>query len=266
MKKYFLILFSVFQIQTYANQIPIGLNTKNIISWNFWENNNGKLKHYLCLYNKTQKEIKIEIKLKKFKSVGANFEEVKTKKIFYKVNLVAGQLMKLEYPEQSDKLGFMEFLEEDLRIGLLSFNLEKPEPSFVQDKYKYYSNAGINGGATIFWMRLESIYHANTEIGIFFNLKNDNESFLIKIIDLNKNDGESYWTKLNTLQKTDSTIIKLDQLSPIYTFQLRKDFGEEKIVIFEIIAEHIEENKMVSAHNTRTPIFKQNITMKTKRL
>jgi hypothetical protein len=116
MKKYFLILFSVFQIQVHASQIVVGLNTKNITVWNFWENNNGNLKHYLCLYNQTQKEIKIEVKLKKYKSVGTNFEEVKTNKTFYKVNLVAGQLMKLEYPTQSDKLDFMALLEEEIHI------------------------------------------------------------------------------------------------------------------------------------------------------
>jgi len=47
MKKYIIILFSILQVQSHASQIAVGLRSDNIIAWNIWENNNGKLKNKL---------------------------------------------------------------------------------------------------------------------------------------------------------------------------------------------------------------------------
>lgn len=258
MKMYFLILFSLLQIQALGSQIVVGLRAKNTVIWHFWENKNGHLKHYLYLYNKTQSETVIDINLKRFKSIGSVFEVEKAQKIFDKVRISAGQFKKLAYPEEKGRLDFMNFFEDGNDIGLLHFDLEKPDKSFVQDKYRYYSHAGMNGASTLFWTRFESIETEDTEIGISADFKNPNETCLIKIIDSDPIEGESYWTKLYSWQKSDPTIVELRQSNNLHTFHLRRSFGKESLLIFEIIVEYIENEKLGRANNARIPLFKKN--------
>jgi hypothetical protein len=61
MKKYIFILIVISQIPCFASQIIVGLRSNKLIVKNIWERNNGELKHFLYIYNKTQKEITLEI-------------------------------------------------------------------------------------------------------------------------------------------------------------------------------------------------------------
>lgn len=262
MKKYLIVLFCIIQIQSYASQIAVGIFSKNVIAWNIWEYNKGKLKHYLYLFNQSNEKIKVEVKLKKFKSDGGTgFEEVKTNKVFFKVKLTSNQILKLSYPEKSDRLDFMEFFENDKRIGLLNFNSDKPNQSFINDKYKFYSNSSFNNGSGIFWIRFESVFSPITEVGIIAKLNpKDYDYYLIKLITRDKetDDGESSWTKLNKLQKSDESIIKLDKSANPYTFKLQRDFEQKKFISLIFIMEFVKDGKMQSAENGRIPIFNIN--------
>jgi len=183
-------------------------------------------------------------------------------KTFYKVNLTANQLLKLAYPEIPKDKDLMNFFEDGKDIGLLNFNSDKPDKSFINDKYKFYSNSSMNAGPNFFWMRFESIYNTNSEIGITVKMRNENDYdyYLLKLItkDKEKDDGELSWTKLYSLQKSDESIIRLDKLSNPYTFQLQRDFGQKKVIEVVFIVEFIRNGKMQTAENGRVPIFKIN--------
>ena len=62
MKKILSLLALLIILKVNASAIGMGLNSPNIYAVNVWENNKGQLKHYLYIYNKSEKHVKIVIK------------------------------------------------------------------------------------------------------------------------------------------------------------------------------------------------------------
>jgi hypothetical protein len=248
MKKYIFLLLIVFQLKSYAGQIAVGLTSNNVFTWSIWENDKGQLKHYLYLNNKTQKEVKIQIRLKKYKNAGSGFEEIKTDKEIHKVFLASNRVTKIDYPVNIDKLSFMEFFEDGKSIGLLSFNMEEPQRSFVDNKYKFYTNAGITGAKIGAWMRIINIYDPHTEVSIMSTIKNATDICYMKITSSTET-AQPLSTQLDSLQASDKTILKFDQVNNLYTVKLQGDFGKEKHVVFPILIELIQNGKKSDMSN-----------------
>ncbi|HET6228159.1 MAG TPA: hypothetical protein VFF27_17900, partial [Bacteroidia bacterium] len=158
MKKYLSLLALVLIVKAHASTIGLGLNSTNIYAISVWENNKGQLKHYLYLYNKSDKHVKLVIKQKKFKWVGSVPEEIKApEKELYKTELAPGRITKFDYPLTPPAGNYMNFIENGKEVGLLDFNAAEPERTIVEEQYKYYFNNGISGGSTMFWFKFESI-------------------------------------------------------------------------------------------------------------
>ncbi len=253
MKNCFLILFLAFTIQLSA-EIPVGLTSNNIFTWSVWENDKGVLKHYLYIYNKTKKEIKLQIKLKKFKPNG---EEMNVDKEIYKTFLAPTRITKLDYPTTTDKLSYMNFFEDGKTVGVIAFNMEEPQRSFVDNKFRFYTNAGVNASKGSVWMRIESIYNVNSEIGFTTLIKNDTDVFLLKITDANTGDANSYLGKLDSLKQTDATILKLEQAGNQKSGKLKGDLGAEKFTFIPIVIETVQNGKKAGEQIIQLPLFKE---------
>lgn len=256
MKKILLISILFYGLNSYSSQIVIGLVTDDIIAWNIWECYEGELKHFLILYNKDFKRKNIEIKLKRFKEVGTNFEVVKTNKTFYQISLKPDQLLKLEYPKKVERLDFMDFFDSHKSIGLMQINSDRPKESFVQKKYGYYSNESINSGYLGYWVRIESIFNPESEIGFESNLRRKGDVQLIKIID----DVESFYNQnvyLTDLKSTDNSIIELNSRKTRASTKLRKVKFEKGIIPITISMNYIEQGNLISISNSRIVIFRR---------
>ena len=238
MKKLIILLFCILHFTSHAGQIAAGIHSKDLIVWQMWETTGG-LKHYLYVYNKTTAEIKLTIKLKRFESHAdnSNFEIVPTDKTFSETSLPAEQLTKIPYPEKEMELDFMDFFVANASIGLLNFITDKPDATFINSAYKYYA-LNFSGPAKA-WLRFASIYDPNTTVGITVKLPNATDYYLVKVLD-NDLSGEASWGKLHTLQATDASIIKLDNSSAPYTFNLHKSFGTEKIAMLIMNTEYVQ--------------------------
>ncbi len=256
MKKYVILLLIAFQLSAYAEQIPLGINTNKLFAWSIWENTNGVLKHYLYLNNSTQKEIKLVIRLKKYKNAGNEFEEVKTDKEIYKVFLPLNRLTKIDYPTNSDKLSFMEFFADGKSVGLLNFNMEEPQRSFVDNKYKFYTNAGTGKEKIGMWMRFVNLYDAHTDVSIMSNVKNGTDVYLVKIVNP-AGSTVQLSTKLDSLQQFDKSILKFDQVNNLYTQKLQGDFGANKFVLFPMTIQLIQGGKVMNTITTNIAVFKE---------
>jgi hypothetical protein len=249
MKKYIILLLIMFQLKSFAGQIELGLTSANVFTWSIWENDKGQLKHFLYLNNKTQKEIKIQIKLKKFKNAaGGGFEEVKADKEIHKVFLPSNRVTKIDYPLNADKMSYMEFFEDGKPIGILSFNMEEPQRSFVDNKYKYYTNAGITGAKTGAWMRIVNVYDPHTEVSIMSTIKNATDICFMKVVTAGGS-GPRPALSLDSLQASDKSILKFDQVNNLYTLKLQGDFGKEKSVAFPIFIEQVQSGKKSGMSN-----------------
>lgn len=256
MKKYIILLLISFQLKSFAGQIEVGLTSNNVFTWSIWENDKGQLKHFLYLNNKTQKEVKIQIKLKKFKNAaGGGFEEVKTDKEIHKVFLPSNRVTKIDYPLNSDKMSYMEFFEDGKSIGILSFNMEEPQRSFVDNKYRYYTNAGISGSKTGAWMRIVNVYDPHTEVSIMSTIKNATDVCFMKVINPQES-SQPLATKLDSLQASDKSILKFDQVNNLYTVKLQGDFGKEKSVVFPVLIECVQNGKKMDMSN-KIAVFKE---------
>jgi hypothetical protein len=256
-KKYVLFLFILFAVKSFAGQIPLGLTSDNLFAWGVWENEKGVLKHYLYVYNKTKKEIKLQIKQKKFKPAGNDFEEVKVDKEIYKTALAPARITKLDYPANSDRMSYMNFLEDGKSIGIIPFNMDEPMRSFVDNKYKFYSNDVINQAKAGLWMRFVSVYDPQTEMSISSNLKNPNDAVYIKIINSGTEEGKTDPLKLDSLQQTDKSILKLDASVPVQTFKLKGEYAQSKFVIFPMYIQYMQNGKQAVALNSKIYIVKE---------
>lgn len=257
MKKYILLLLVAFTIRSFGGQIPVGLTSDNIFAWGVWENDKGVLKHYLYVYNKTKKEIKLQIKQKKFKPSGNDFEEVKIDKEVYKTVLAPTRVTKLDYPASSDRMTYMNFFEDGKPVGVLAYNMEEPLRSFVDNKYKFYTNDGINQAKAGLWMRFVSINDPQTDMSISTNLKNPNEAVFIKIVNLKTEDEKKYLVKLDSLQQTDKTILKLDASAPVQTVKLQGDFSQNKFTLFPLSVQYVQNGKQVTAISSKIYLVKE---------
>ena len=256
MKKILLIFILLYGLNSYSSQIAIGLVTNDLIVWNIWEYNDGELKQYLILYNKDFKRKDIKIKLKRLKEVGTNFEVVKTNKIFHHISLKPVQLLKLEYPKKTERLDFMDFFDNHKSIGLMQINSDRPKKSFVQKKYSYYSNESINSGYLGYWVRIESIFNHESEIGFESKLRRKGDVQLIKIID----DVESFVNQnvyLTDLKSTDNSIIELNSRKTRASAKLRKVKFEKGIILITISMNYIEQGNLISISNSRIGIFRR---------
>ena len=253
MKKYIFILIIISQIPCFASQIVVGLSSKNIIVKNIWERNSGELKHFLYVYNKTQKEINLEIKLNSFESNGTNFHLADSHTIY--TNQIAPNLItKFEYPQSSTNLDFMCFIEDGIDIGLLNFNAKEPEKSFVNDQYNFYSNEIDRSVEISLWLRYKSLSDPSSEVGVL-SIEKASDYLLLRFANDSKNDLKKYEGKLDSLQKTDKSIIKLDQSNNVYTFKLNKDFRKENVLYFYFIIESIARNKVKKDYLFEIPVF-----------
>lgn len=255
MKKYIILSLIIFQLQSYASQIALGLTSNNVFTWSIWENDKGQLKHFLYLNNKAQKEVKIQIKLKKYKNAGTGFEEIKADKEIHKVFLPPNRVTKIDYPVNIDKLCFMEFFEDGKSIGLLSFNMEEPQRSFVDNKYRFYTNAGISGAKVGAWMRIVNVYDPHTEVSIMSTIKSPADICFMKV----NNSPEltpQPTMQLDSLQPFDKAILKFDQVNNLYTVKLQGDFGKEKSVVFPILIECVQSGKKSDMSN-KIAVFKE---------
>lgn len=257
MKKYIFYLLLACTMQSLAGAIPVGLTSDNLVAWGGWENEKGVLKHYLYVYNKTKKEIKLQIKLKKYKLAGKDFEEIKTDKEIYKTVLAPARVTRLDYPASSDKMSYMGFMEDGKPIGILAFNMDEPLRSFVDNKYKFYSNDVINAAKAGLWMRFVSIYDPQTEMGISTNLKNPNEAVYVKVINLKTEDEKNYQSNLDSLQQTDKSILKLDATAPLQTFKLQGDFGTSKFVFIPVCIQYVQNGKQAAGINSKIYLVKE---------
>ena len=137
MKKILSLLALLIILKVNASAIGMGLNSPNIYAVNVWENNKGQLKHYLYIYNKSEKHVKIVIKQKKYKWVGTVAEELKApEKELYKTELAPGRITKVDYPLIPGPGNYMNFTQHGIEIGLLDFNAAEPERAIVEDQYK----------------------------------------------------------------------------------------------------------------------------------
>jgi hypothetical protein len=256
MKKYVILLLIIFQLKSFASQVPVGLTSNNVFTWSMWENDKGQLKHFLYLNNKSQKEVKIQIKLKKYKSVGTGFEEIKADKEIHKVFLPPNRITKIDYPINADKMSFMEFVEDGKSIGLLSFNMEEPQRSFVDNKYKYYTNAGTNGSKTGAWIRIVNVYDPHTELSIMSTIKNATDICFMKIVN-SGGTATQLPAQLDSLQASDKSILKFDQVNNLYTVKLQGDFGKEKYVLFPVLIELLQNGKRSADMGNTIAVFKE---------
>jgi hypothetical protein len=257
MKKYIILLLSVIVLKLNAGTIPVGISSENIFTWSVWENEKGVLKHYLYVFNKKSKEVKFQIKLKKYRPSGADFVEVKTDKEIYKTYLAPTRITKLDYPTTMDKMSFMEVFEDGKSIGLLSYNLDEPVRSFVDNKFKFYSNAGIDGSKENIWMRFESIFNPTTEVTFSSNLKNPDEVCFIKIINPKTEVVKTYQGVLDSLQGTDPSIIKLDKTSAIQSTKLESDLGQEKFILIPVLLQGKQSKKKTFQSAIQLPVYKE---------
>jgi hypothetical protein len=255
MKKYVILFLIIFQLKSFAGQIALGLTSNNVFTWSIWENDKGQLKHFLYLNNTAQKEVKIQIKLKKYKNAGNDFEEVKTDKEIYKVFLPPNRVTKIDYPINIDKMCFMDFFEDGKSIGLLSFNMEEPQRSFVDNRYKYYTNAGTSGAKIGAWMRIVNIYDPHTEVSIMSTIKNASDICFVKIMNAG-GPVPQLSASLDSLQASDKSILKFDQVNNLYTVKLQGDFGKDKCVVFPVQIELIQNGKK-SDMNNKIAVFKE---------
>jgi hypothetical protein len=253
MKKYFS-LFALFLIvNTHASTIGLGLNSTNVYAVSVWENNKGQLKHYLYLYNKSEKHVKLVIKQKKYKWVGTVPEEIKApEKELYKTELAPGRITKFDYPLTPPAGNYMNFMENGKEIGLLDFNGAEPERAIIEDQYKYYFNNGVNGGSSMFWFKFESISAFDTKMGISCKTKNANERYVLKQVSPSEDRSQN----LDSLSQTDKTVIKLDPTNNKYTAKVQGNFGQEKIVLIFFRAETYQNGKFVSSQGIAIPFSK----------
>lgn len=257
MKNFLIILFSLLIVRSIAGTIPVGINSEKIFAWSVWENEKGVLKHYLYVFNKTKKEVKLQIKLKKFKPVGTNFEEVKLDKEIYSTFLAPSRLTKLDYPISTDRMGFMGFIEDGKPVGILQYNLEEPQRAFVDNKYKFYTNCGVNGAKEEVWVRIESVHNPHSEISISSNIKNPNDALFVKIIHPKTDNASSYEGILDSLQQTDKSILKLDQSTASRTVKLEAELGQEKFIFVPILIQGTQNGKKGSGGSFTLPFFKE---------
>ena len=202
---------------------------------------------------KTQKEITLEIKLNRFKSVDSRFKLTNSNTIYTK-QITPNLITKIEYPKSSTDLDFMCFIEDGIDVGLINFNSKEPEKSFVDEQYTFYCNEVGNSANTLLWIRCESLSDPNTEVGVMIT-KNDADYLLVRFANDSKDDLKKYGGKLDSLQQTDKSIIKIDQLNYLYTFKLNKDFGKNNVLYFSIIIECISRNKVKAAYIAEIPVF-----------
>ncbi|HRG38497.1 MAG TPA: hypothetical protein PK289_08195 [Bacteroidia bacterium] len=242
-------------IITNVNAIGLGLNSSNLYAIGVWENNKGQLKHYLYMYNKSEKHVKVVIKQKKYKWVGAVAEELKApEKELYKTELAPGRITKVDYPLIPGPGNYMNFSENGKEIGLLDFNATEPERAIVEDQYKYYFNNGTNGGSTMFWFKFESVSAFDTKMGISCKTKATNERYVLKQMD----GAEDKPQNLDSLSQTDKTIIKLDPTNNKYEAKVKGNFGQEKIVLVLFKAETYQNGKFVGSQAIALPFSKNN--------
>jgi len=259
MKKYVSLLALFFVVVgAYAGeQLVMGLTSKNLYALGVWENNKGQLKHYIYIYSKSQKQVKLVINLKKYKGdVTTGFEEVKAgEKELYKTELAPGRITKLDYPPINLRLNFMEFVEDGKSIGLLDFNTSEPERVNVEEQYKFYINNGINGGKENFWIKLESISEYDKKMGISYSPKNPNEVYFIKVL----NEGfepKDYEGKLDSLKQTDKDILKFDPTTVKSESKLTGNFGPQKIVLVYFVVDIFENGKKKGSKTISVPMSK----------
>ena len=257
MKKYAsLFVLVILIIKSHAgnpNTLGLGLNSSNIYAINVWENNKGQLKHYLYIYNKSEKHVKILIKQKKYKWVGNVAEELKApEKELYKAELAPGRITKLDYPLSPGAGNYMNFSENGKEIGLLDFNSAEPERVLVEEQYKYYLNNGISGGSSMFWFKFESLSAFDTKMGISCKTKATNERYVLKQMDT----AEDKLQNLDSLSQTDKTIIKLDPTNNKYAAKVKGNFGQEKIVLVFFRAETYQNSKFVGSQGIAIPFSK----------
>lgn len=254
LKKCFVLFILVLTVKSYAGTIPVGLTTDNLFAWSVWENEKGVLKHYLYIFNKTKKELKLQIKLRKFKPAGTDFEEIKIDKEIYKTFLAPSRITKLDYPTTTDRMSFMGFVEDGKPVGLLAFNLEEPLRSAIENKYKFYSNDGITSKLP-FWVGFESVYDPHTEIKILNNQKNTNVLF-VKFITPADNEI-LFRTKADSLQAVDKSILKMEPGATAQTVKLKGELGQEKFVFIPLMIVQMDNGKAGSSSGNRLPVFKE---------
>lgn len=255
MKKILCLLALLAVLKIDASTIGLGLNSPNVYAVNVWENNKGQLKHYLYLYNKSDKHVKLVIKQKKYKWVGTVPEELKApEKELYKTELAPGRITKVDYPLIPGPGNYMNFTENGKEIGLLDFNAAEPERAMVEEQYKYYFNNGITGGSTMFWFKLESVSAFDTKIGISCKTKATNERYVLKQMDGSEDKSQN----LDSLSQTDKTIIKLDPTNNKYEGKVKGSFEQEKIVLVFFRAETYQNGKLAGTQGIEFPFSKNN--------
>lgn len=255
MKKYICLLVVLLVVRINASALGLGLNSAAVYAISVWENNKGQLKHYLYIYNKSDKHVKLVIKQKKYKWSGAVAEELKApEKELYKTELAPGRITKVDYPLIPAPGNYMNFSENGKEIGLLDFNATEPERAIVEEQYKYYFNNGINGGSSMFWFKFESVSAFDTKIGISCKTKATNERYVLKQM----NSSEDAPQNLDSLSQTDKSVIKLDPTNNKYAAKVQGNFGQEKIVLVFFKAETYQNGKLAGTQSVAIPFSKNN--------
>ncbi len=245
MKKILIVLLFLFSLKAHASQLLIGLFSENIVAWNIWEYKDGVLQHHLLLFNKGKSARELQIKQKSFKAKDTSFEVVPTDVTFHQLSLDPGQLVKVAYPQRTDEARFMEFFENRESIGMLEIREEEPAKAFVDKKYGFYSNEGINSGPLGYWVKLKSIHDPKTEVVFGFDLKlsKKEHSQLIKVLKHDQNIPQDQ-SDLAVLKAADKTIIEISQPKSEAVFNLDLNPEEKSFQPVFLFSNHFENRRM----------------------
>lgn len=260
MKKLFLItLLFLTGLESYASQLVVGLTSENLVAWNIWEYKQGELKQYLLLCNQGEQKINMEIKEKRFSDNGISFRDISTDTTYFKLDLAPGKLVKLAYPQVKGKLVFMEFLENQKDIGIMEINLTRPPTAFVQKKFGYYSNEGINSGLLGYWVKLSSIYDLKAKIS--FGLDEQGRKYevsqLIKVL----KPGEQIprdKMELSAEKATDKSILEVSKGKKEEIFRLTETTGNNGFIPVSLFANHLEKGRLLMSAFNEIGIFQPN--------
>ncbi|RZK15576.1 MAG: hypothetical protein EOO56_22545 [Hymenobacter sp.] len=155
MRKALLLVFLLGQLPALATQIVVGLRSDNIISWGVWEREGTSLKHYLLLYNNSSQPLSLVIR--EWDSQAVSPVPGKSKKL-YQSQLLAKQLVRLRYPKTRAKVGYLEYFENAVSVGVLPSNLSRPDAAALSgETYRYYTNEGSNSHSLTYWLAFNSL-------------------------------------------------------------------------------------------------------------
>lgn len=175
MKKFLisiLIFVLVFSNISFSSQILTGIN--KIIVWNFWEENNGKLKNKYLIYNPFEEDISLTINLVDVINKGmhistkinTNFPPIDPIRIKAKNYIIKENIF---YQDNNAKDKLLQFLMDDsLFIGNIYTTVEPP-PHFIEGKINTLLN-NRHKVSNVIWSQNQIVFEEDTDYVIDLNI------------------------------------------------------------------------------------------------